>query len=529
MSDEPRQPDTERPTLDPETLDPSFEPAEVVLERPEAPPVVADDGRLRTGKLAGLAMGAAIWVLGWPVLVESFLNSFVGLTDTYLAAGLGGPETDAVGGASYIMWFIGLVVMALGVGATAVISRCVGKGRLAAASATLGQTLLLAVVAGVAIGVVVSFAIDPVASILSMTPEAHEAFRDYLLVICVGAPFMSLMFCGIACARGAGDSLSPLIAMIVRNVVNVGISFALAGVDIKRGGHTILASPFDLGVVGIAIGTVASDLVGASIIVAMAVGGRWSIRLKPRWLRPRRVTAWRVIRVGVPNFLETAGMWLGNFLTMLMVGGIGAGVGGTLGAHIIAIRIEAFSFLPGFAMGTAAATLAGQYLGAGRPDLARRAVVRCALIAALVMGTLGAAFVAYPREIVGLLSDQPEHLAVAPHLVRICGFVQFPFGLAIVTRAALRGAGDVRVVMMLTWMSTWLVRVPAAFILSGADITFTTTAPDGVQTLHTLLANPFGFAPSLPMLWVALCGELVLRSVIFGARFAQGAWTRVKV
>ena len=523
--------------LDPETLDPSFEPAEVVLERPGVAPVVADDGRLRSGRLAGLTMGAAIWVLSWPVMLESFLNSFVGLTDTYLAAGLGGAETDAVGGASYIMWFIGLVIMALGVGATAVISRCVGKGRLAAANAALGQTMLLAVIGGVVIGIVVALSLDPVASILSMTPEAHTAFRDYLLIICVGAPFASLMFCGIACARGAGDSVSPLIAMVVRNIVNVAVSFALAGVDISRTVHvdgeavrqTILASPFDLGVIGIAIGTVCGDLVGAGLIVAMAVGGRWSIRLKGRWLRPRRVTAWRVIRIGVPNFLETAGMWFGNFLTMLMVGGIGAGVGGTLGAHIIAIRIEAFSFLPGFAMGTAAATLCGQYLGAGRPDLARRAVLRCALIAALVMGAIGVAFVAVPDEIVALLSDQPEHLAVAPDLVRICGFVQFPFGLAIVTRAALRGAGDVRVVMMLTWASTWLVRVPAAFVLSGADITYTTTAADGSQTLHTLLANPFGFEPSLAMLWVALCGELVLRCVVFCGRFAQGAWTRARV
>ncbi|HCT46241.1 MAG TPA: hypothetical protein DF699_13615, partial [Phycisphaerales bacterium] len=120
---------------------------------------VTDDGRFRSGRLKGLSMGAAIVVLAWPVVLESFLNSLVGLTDTKLSASLedGVAATDAIGGASYIMWFIGLVIMAIGVGATALISRSVGKGRLGVANVMLGQATTLGLICGSAIGIVVWF------------------------------------------------------------------------------------------------------------------------------------------------------------------------------------------------------------------------------------------------------------------------------------------------------------------------------------------------------------------------------------
>ena len=89
-------------------------------------------------------MGAAILTLAWPVLAESFLNALVGLTDTVLSTAISNAATDAVSGAAYVNWFMGLVVQSLGLGATALISRAVGGNRLGVANAALGQSVLLA-------------------------------------------------------------------------------------------------------------------------------------------------------------------------------------------------------------------------------------------------------------------------------------------------------------------------------------------------------------------------------------------------
>lgn len=511
------------PPLDLSAVDLSQENApSPVRQRPSG---LTSDGRLRAGKLAGLTMPRAIWILSWPILVESFLNSLVGLTDTVLAAGLGEQPTDAIGAAAYMMWLIGLVVMSIGMGATTLIARSVGARRVAVANAVLGQSLIVAVISGILTGLIVAATVDVGAALMSLKGEAARAFRDYLLIVSLGVPLTAVLFTGIACARGVGDSIRPLWIMVVVNVVNIVLSWILSGVDWQVAGsngevRTLLSNPFgfEMGIRGIAIGTVLGQCVGALMVLRMAIGGTWGIRLRARRLKPHWHTIRRIVRIGLPNLFETFGMWIGNYAVMLFVGWLG--VTGLMGAHIVAIRIEAFSFLPGFAMGAAAATLAGQYLGAGSPAMARKAIWICTGIAGTTMGLTGLIFVLFPRAIVGMFSSQPTHLDVAPALLIISGLVQVPFAASIVWRSALRGAGDVRSVMLMTWWSTYVVRLPLAYLLSGVDI------PLGGGRVFE---NPVPWEPSLAGLWIGLCAEIVVRAVLFGRRFMSDQWTTKRV
>jgi len=496
----------------------------------EQPPRRNGDEHLFSGRLAGLSMWGAIWVLSWPILSESFLTSLVGLVDTTLSAGLSEAATDAIGAASYVMWFIQMIGMAVGVGATALISRSIGRGRQATADAVTAQALILASVASICVAVVLILLAPTVAVILQLSPSASEALVTYLRVAALGVPLSGILVTGIACCRGAGDAKRPLVMMIAVNVVNMFVSWALSGVDIAHATtdaagtvtrHVILTNPFsfDLGILGIALGTVSAWLIGGTLVLWWLWRGTPGVRLKRRRLAPHAVTLWRVARVGLPNFFESSGMWLGNFMVILIVGWMAAGREGFLGAHIIAIRIEAFSFLPGFAMGMAAATLAGQYLGAGRPDLASRAMTRCTMIAMGIMGSMGVLFILAPRAIVGLLTQQEMHLEYAPYLLMIAGVVQAPFAIGLVLRTAMRGAGDTKVVMILTWISTYAIRLPLAWLLSGVDIPL----GNGV-----VIHNP-GPDWGLIGVWVGLCSELVVRALIFGGRFVQGGWRHIRV
>lgn len=500
------------------------------LAGPGTNSTVSDEGRFKSGRLKGLTMWSAIFVLAWPVVLESFLNSLVGLVDTKLSASLedGVAATDAIGGASYIMWFIGLVIMAIGVGATALIARSVGKGRLGVANVMLGQAVVLGILFGSIIGAVVWLVSPFVVHQLSMSPQAGVYFVQYMRIIALGTPAASMLFALIACSRGAGDSMSPLIAMIIRNAVNIIVSWGCSGVTVFG-----LTSPlgWDLGVIGIAIGTVIGDIFGAGLILAYAISGKWSIKLKKRNLKPHFITIYRFVRLGVPNFLETFGMWFGNYIVISIVGLLGTQTqrGGLLGAHIIGIRIEAFSFMPGFGMGMAAATLAGQYLGMNRTDLAKKAVFRCTIIASAIMGTLGVGFILFSRQITNAMSAQDEHMALVPPLLITCGIVQIPFAIGIVFRSAMRGAGDVKWVMGLTWFSTYAIRLPLAYMVSGVDIPIPEFMGGGIITNPRLFETWFGISPGLPALWIALCSEMFLRGVIFSIRFFQGGWLNAKV
>ncbi len=523
--------DESRKVLDPSMCDPSGEPptgwTPPIHTDGDTPRGLTEDGRLKSGRLAGLTMNRAIWVLSWPIVVETLLNWLVGWTDTRLATELGVAQADAIGGAAYVQWFIGLTIMAIGVGSTALISRAIGKGRMAAADAAVGQSMLLQVLIGIGVMGVILLLIKPVASMLNLGPEAREAFEVYLGLIAASVPLMGIVFGGTSCVRGAGDSFRPLIIMLVVNLVNIVASWSMVGVDLtyvamEEGEairKTLVANPFDfnLGVAGIAIGTVVAHAVGAVLVLGLLITGKSGVRLRRKRLKPHRVTLYRLLRLGIPNYIETFGMWIGNFAVLLIVGQLGESM---LGKHIVAIRVEAISFMPGFAMGMAAATLVGQYLGAGSSTFARHAIGRCAMIGGVLMGIMGLFFLLIPGIVVGLFSSLPEHMEQTPTLLMICGAVQLPFGLMLVMRGGLRGAGDVRAVMAITWVSTYLVRLPAVYFLSGIDFTL----PNGL-----ILHNPSPSELGLVGVWIALCGELLVRFVAFGIRYLNGSWVKAKV
>ena len=136
------------------------------------------------------------------------------------------------------------------------------------------------------------------------------------------------------------------------------------------------------------------------------------------------------------------------------------------------------------------------------------------------MGLMGVLFMTEGHRIVGILSPQKEHLEIAPTLLFITGMVQIPFAIGIVLRQAMRGAGDVKMVAYITWICTYAFRLPLAYILSGVDI------PLGHGRV---LKNPFGLEPSISRLWIGLCAEIIIRGVLFTARFLQGGWARAKV
>lgn len=513
---------------------------------PEPPPLrrhqprLDDRGRLISGRLAGLSLWGAIYVLSWPILVESFLNSLVGLVDTVLAAGLSEAATDAIGGASYILWFLSLIGLSVGIGATALVSRAVGGGKQAVANAALGQALLLSTTMGALVGVAVFAGAPLIAMALinvsdggdenaaAYLADARGALVVYLRWAAAAVPMNSIMLTGLACCRAAGDAYRPLWTMLIVNGVNIALSWALAGVDIARTrlnaeGEAVSTTlvhnpfPFDMGITGIAIGTFCAWTIGAVIVVGWLISGASGVRLRRRRLVPHWHTMRRLVRVGLPSFVESAGMWFGNFLILLLVGAFQ--IPGYLGSHIIAIRVESLSFLPGFSMGMAAATLMGQYLGAGSAPMAKKAAWACTSIASAFMGAMGLCFILFPRQIVGLMSQQEAHLEYTPTLLFMTGFIQIPFAIGLALRTGMRGAGDSKVVMFITWFSTYALRLPMAWFFSGIEVPLW-------GGMH--LPNP-GPDWGLTGIWVGLLVELIFRGAMFLARFLHGGWAKTTV
>lgn len=453
-----------------------------------------------TGYLSGLSLPRQVLALAiWP-FIEQMMAVFVGTVDMVVAGHLS-PESlavaavDALGVTSYITWLMALVFSAVGVGAAALIARAVGGGHKGLAHASLGQAMLMAVVCGLLVGAGTYILAQPIGQVSGLGSAGLHWSTVYLRIVSFAFLPSALLIIGNAALRAAGDTRTPCAVMATVNIANVIFSLLFVYGPRPIGGH---------GVAGIAAGTLCAWVIGSVVTLTVLICGWGGLRLYIHRLRLHLHTARRIVRVAVPNMYESiCGMWLGNFLILMIVGRL---VGdATLGAHMIALRIESVSFLGGLALGMAAATLTGQYLGMGEVKGARSAAVISTWFAAAYMGIWGIAYLAVPTQMVRLVTNAEPLIRQAPEILRIYGPIQIFLAIMIVLSHSLRGAGDTRASMWITILSIFSIRVPGCYLL-------------GV-TLDL----------GLPGIWLAMCGEMTLRSLVFIWRFRQGRWEKVVV
>jgi len=176
-------------------------------------------------------------------------------------------------------------------------------------------------------------------------------------------------------------------------------------------------------------------------------------------------------------------------------------------AHGVAIRIESLAYLPGGAFQVAAATLAGQYLGAGDRHGARRSVLTACTLGGGIMTAIGLLMYFEADRLVDffLSAEQfgvPE--ASAP-LLRIISFAMLPLAIMNVLTGALRGAGDTRWPLLITLIGFLGVRMPLAYWLC------------------------FTLGWGVSGAWYAMTTDLALRCGLIVARFCQGGWQKLDV
>jgi putative MATE family efflux protein len=439
-----------------------------------------------------------MFFLAMPVLAEQVLNTLVGLVDTYLAGRISATATSAVGLSAYVGWLSSMLVMLIGTGTTALVSRYEGRREHGKANHFANQSITLAAVLGIVLFVLCYEMAPWFARYCRMTGQAHRIAVDYLRMDAVGHLAMSVMIVGCAAFRGVGNMGTPMMIYAVINVVNIVFSWGLVyGTGPLPG----------MGVNGIVAGTVIAKITGATLTVALLAGGRRGLELL--WSEAPLVwrSVSRILWIGIPAAADGAIMWSGHFIFLAIISRLAAPPLGEayFAAHVIAIRVEAFSYLPAVAWAAATATMIGQALGAADTRRAMRCghqgVLQCASLSIF----MAAGFFFGAPLIFKLMTVDPEVQAVGVKPFRLLALFQPVLVTAIVYIGALRGAGDTRFPLLITIVGTIFIRVPLGYYF-------------GIVRGGGLLGA-----------WIGMFGDMTWRAAAATARYASGAWVRTRI
>ena len=442
---------------------------------------------------AQAAIRQDVFRLALPAMGEQMLSMMVGIVDTYLVGHLGAASLAAVGLANQWVFMATMLFGAIATGATALIARFVGAREESQADEVLRQSMLLGAGIGVFATVMGLTLAEPAMRLLGAEEDVVILSASYLRVVSSIFFFSTLMFIGNASMRGAGDTRTPLLVMVVVNVLNVAVAW------------TAINGPFGLpkmGVVGSAMGAATGRMIGGMLVVYLLLRGRAGIKLRLARLRPDIDLIRRILRVGLPTGMEQLLFRTGHMVFARILAELGTV---SYAANQVAMNGWSLSFMPGFGFALAATTLVGQRLGADDPEGAQQRGYTSYRLAAALMGSVGILFLVFPAQIVGFFTNDPEVVRIGTMPLRMVGLIQPLLAATMVFPGALRGAGDTRFPMVVTGAAIWLIRLPLAY----------------------LFAIVLGWG--LPGAWGALALDLSMRGLLNFLRFRGGRWKAVEV
>jgi putative MATE family efflux protein len=460
-------------------------------------------------------IGRAVLALALPALAQQYLHLLVGLSDQYLADHFPLPDAAArrtflaaLTTAGYIYWFVSSYTVVVAVGATALVARFVGAGDTALARRATGQAVLLGIVFGVLGTVAGLLGLSYLVAALQLTGDTARYCTEFLTPLAALLAFQIVESACVACLAGAGDTRTGLKVLGLVAVLNVPLAWVLCFGIGPWGG---------LGFVGIALGTGLSHLVGCVVLLVILARGKSGLKLTRADLVPDFGLIRRFLRVSVPAAIDSLSVAACQLWFLSLVNGLGDTAAA---AHGIALRWEALGFLAGGAFGTAAMALVGQNLGARDSARAARSGWTAYKIGASVMVGMGVLFVLFAEPMFRVFAheggSQPVIDAGVP-VLRLIAVAMPALASQIIFTSALRGAGDTRIPVFISWFGFLCVRIPLAYLLTRPVVDL------------GWLGSIRGYDLGLFGAWVAMCADIWVRGAFFAARFASGRWKKIEV
>jgi len=411
-----------------------------------------------------ISIDRAIVLLAIPMVLEMAMESLFGIVDIFFVAHLGADATATVGITEGMLVMVFAVAIGLSMGTTAVVARRTGEQDKEGASRAAVQSMILGVCAAALI-FAICFPLAPrMLALMGASPAILHTGSTYTRTMLSGSGIILMLFLMNAIFRGAGDAAVAMRVLWLANLINICLDPCLI----------LGLGPFPrLGVTGAAVSTTIGRSVGVLFQLWLLFRGSGRISIRREHLRIYFTVMVNIMRVagnGVLQFLIATASWV---LMVRLVQSFGSAV--TAG-YTVAIRIVIFSILPSWGLGSAAATLVGQNLGAKHPERAERSVWRAGFFNMIFLGSVSLIYLTFAPRLIAIFSSDPVVITNGANCLRIISlcYVLYAYGLVIIQ--AFNGAGDTFTPSMVNLVCYWIIQIPLAFLL-GKRLQF---GPSGI-------------------------------------------------
>lgn len=420
------------------------------------------------------------------------LNGYTGV-DALAAVGASGP----------IINLLLVLFVAISTGAGILVAQYFGARDRERLSHCIGTSVILITVTSLMIMAVGIPLAGPLLRAIN-TPEVYfDLARAYLVIIfagILGGGFYNIIS-GIL--RGMGDSFYPLVFLIVSAVMNIILDI-------------VFVANLRMGVHGVALATILSQAVSAVLCLVRLAHMKDTITLNRKSLTPNVKMGSQVLKLGLPSGITQAVF----SLAMVFVQSLTNQMGDFVPAISVAVmRVDGFAMMPNFTFGLAISTYIGQNIGAGRQDRIKPGERACLKLSLIVSTLLVICLVLWGGNLIDLFinaeTTSPDVyekvVSIGTRALRILAVGYLAMAITQVYGGILRAAGDTVSPMVISIVTTVVVRIPVAY--AAAYFTRSAEWPHG---------HPDALFISLLVSWL-------LGAALTYFRFRQGKWKEIKL
>ncbi len=426
-----------------------------------------------------------------PLLLGNFLQTFIEVMNMFWVGRILGHEAIAAVATSLpILFLLISVLIGLSIAANIIVAQAYGAKNIKYMEKTFANSLIMSVALCVVVsagGIIFS---DQLLTLINCPLAIKAQASSYFKVVLIGLSFMFIYNWYSGIQRGLGDAKTPLYILML----NAALNLCLVPLFIKY-----------FGLNGAAFANIISGIIStvAGYFYASARNPFFNVREWDFSLDLSIIK--KLFGIGIPASLQMIIISIAGFAIMNIVNGYGALVTAAAG---IGQQCDQLAFLPAMSIGLAVTSMAGQNLSAGKMDRVKQ-VLKYGLLLSLSISIIFTLFIyLFPHQIASVFTRDESAALIIPHVVGYLGITCFSyiaFAMVFTIMGVVRGAGDTVGILVLSFISAVLFRIPLAWYLSSK----TTLGENGI--------------------WLAILITSYITALLNFGYYKLGRWKKIKL
>ena len=379
-----------------------------------------------------------------PLMLSGMLQLTFNAVDIVVIGQFSGKQSlAAVGATTALINVFTNLFIGISLGANVIAARFYAAGRDKEMSETVHTAISLALISGIVMGIVGIVFSHGALQLMGTPSDVIDLSTLYMRIYFIGMPFFMLYNYGAAILRAVGDTKRPLMFLVVAGVTNAVLNM-------------ILVIVFHLGVAGVAIATIISQLISCILVLRCLYMTDSSYQLRFSRLCMKKFYLVQIFQVGIPAGVQSTVINISNALLQSSVNSFGSTA---MAGYTAANNILGFLYASVNAVTQACMSFTSQNYGVGKYKRMDRVLLDCGILSFVIALVLGCGSYMCGGEILKVYTEDPEVIRCGVEILSITTVPYFLCGIMDLFPGALRGMGHSGVPMILSIIGTVGTRI----------------------------------------------------------------------